>query len=162
MSVCTRHGLGLVRQGLRQNVSQQRLLWSTEHEVPNTGSVVRDILATERTFLAWARTGLGFVGAGSALATAYHRERQQQQQPSTPVLQASALLIANGGFLLAFATRRYWTVLKVLKNDRFPMNAASTLAAVCFTSVNTLAALAIVWKSEMESGDRKTESRSKL
>ena len=40
--------------------------------VPNSGSTARDHLANERTFLAWARTGLGFMGAGTGLFTAYH------------------------------------------------------------------------------------------
>ena len=51
----------------------RRFFWTNE-EIANEGSIARDILATERTFLAWARTGLGFVGAGSALAAAYHRQ----------------------------------------------------------------------------------------
>jgi uncharacterized membrane protein YidH (DUF202 family) len=34
----------------------------------NTGSVARDHLANERTFLSWTRTGLGFVALGVALA----------------------------------------------------------------------------------------------
>ena len=33
----------------------------------NTGSVARDHLASERTFLAWIRTGLGFVALGMAV-----------------------------------------------------------------------------------------------
>ncbi|KKY19470.1 hypothetical protein UCDDS831_g05440 [Diplodia seriata] len=33
----------------------------------NTGSVARDHLASERTFLAWLRTGLGFVALGIAI-----------------------------------------------------------------------------------------------
>ncbi|ORY31187.1 hypothetical protein BCR33DRAFT_724113 [Rhizoclosmatium globosum] len=37
--------------------------------LPNTGSTARDHLANERTFLAWSRTGLGFVGLGIALET---------------------------------------------------------------------------------------------
>jgi uncharacterized membrane protein YidH (DUF202 family) len=52
----------------------RRRFWSPPTLVENTGSIARDILATERTFLAWARTGLGFVGAGSALFAAYHRQ----------------------------------------------------------------------------------------
>ena len=35
--------------------------------VKNSGSVARDHLANERTFLAWARTGMGFVGLGVAM-----------------------------------------------------------------------------------------------
>lgn len=33
----------------------------------NTGSVARDHLASERTFLAWLRTGLGFIALGIAI-----------------------------------------------------------------------------------------------
>src|SRR6202162_2461792 len=35
--------------------------------IANTGSVARDHLANERTFLSWTRTGLGFVALGVAL-----------------------------------------------------------------------------------------------
>lgn len=130
-------------------------------DVPNTGSVARDILAAERTFLAWARTGLGFVGAGSALAAAYHRNEDHSRSDNTKmdfstsvarqVLPASALLIANGAFLLAFATRRYAAVLSALKRDMFPIDARGTLMAIVFTSVNTIASLAIVCSAESAS-----------
>lgn len=39
----------------------------TGPSVKNSGSVARDHLANERTFLAWARTGMGFVGLGVAM-----------------------------------------------------------------------------------------------
>ena len=41
---------------------------TVEHDVLNSGSTARDHLANERTFLAWARTGLGFVALGVGLA----------------------------------------------------------------------------------------------
>ncbi|KAJ3048470.1 hypothetical protein HK097_010506 [Rhizophlyctis rosea] len=40
--------------------------------LPNLDSTARDHLANERTFLAWARTGLGFVGLGVALEKFAH------------------------------------------------------------------------------------------
>lgn len=86
-----------------RGASSKRFYFS-EQLVENSGSIARDILATERTFLAWARTGLGFVGAGSALFAAYHRHETVIQEDVVP---ACALLVANGTFLLAFATRRY-------------------------------------------------------
>jgi hypothetical protein len=39
-----------------------------EPDVLNTGSTARDHLANERTFLAWARTGVGFVALGVGLS----------------------------------------------------------------------------------------------
>ena len=79
------------------------MLAKNDKVVANSGSIARDILAAERTFLAWSRTGLGFVGAGSAMFAAYHRyatsknaeERFYQQEHIYP---ASALLVSNGAF----------------------------------------------------------------
>ena len=44
--------------------------------VPNSGSTARDHLANERTFLAWARTGLTFVGLGVAIDSLLRVGRQ--------------------------------------------------------------------------------------
>jgi uncharacterized membrane protein YidH (DUF202 family) len=133
-----------------RQISSKRSFWSSlsssTEEIANTGSIARDILATERTFLAWSRTGLGFVGAGSALAAAYHREHAALA-PS--IMPASALLIGNGAYLLLFATRRYWLVIAALRRDKFPLHTVGTLFAVFVTSVNTVAALAIVARAEM-------------
>ena len=142
----------LVLHGLRRQrrLQVQRSFWS--EEVANEGSVARDILATERTFLAWARTGLGFVGAGSALAAAYHR---QDEELAPHIWPASALLIGNGAFLLLFATRRYYTVIEALRRNKFLINAYDTLVAVGFTALNTVASLAIVWRAEQSKASSK-------
>ena len=41
--------------------------WFQSQRLKNTGSLARDLLAGERTFLAWTRTGLGFIALGVAL-----------------------------------------------------------------------------------------------
>ena len=41
--------------------------WFRSERLKNTGSLARDLLAGERTFLAWTRTGLGFIALGVAL-----------------------------------------------------------------------------------------------
>ncbi|KAK8070894.1 hypothetical protein PG997_011097 [Apiospora hydei] len=67
----------------------------------NTGSVARDHLASERTFLAWMRTGLGFVALGIAVerfsqldledlvVVLRHGPHPQRQQPSSSVSSAT-------------------------------------------------------------------------
>ena len=51
------------------NPTMSRLLkLLSAQPISNTGSVARDHLANERTFLSWTRTGLGFVALGVALA----------------------------------------------------------------------------------------------
>ena len=72
---------------------QMFLFWFHHHRIP-----VR-LLAT---FLAWARVNLWFCGVGSALAAAYHRTETVHD---INVEKAASLLIANGAFLLLFATR---------------------------------------------------------
>jgi len=91
------------------------MLAKNDKVVANSGSIARDILlAAERTFLAWSRTGLGFVGAGSAMFAAYHRyatskndeERFYQQEHIYP---ASALLVSNGAFQSGYMSPYFLT-----------------------------------------------------
>lgn len=159
--------------------------------VPNTGSIARDVLAAERTFLAWSRTGLGFVGAGTALFTAFHQSDPWNEEATmntksdhsgdgkSPALEppratsskdhepnsasssnsirqhlhfyptlASALLVGNGAFLLAFATRRYLRTVTLMTrhmdNPLFPIDAKGTLTAVAVTASSTLVSLGLV------------------
>jgi uncharacterized membrane protein YidH (DUF202 family) len=133
----------------------RRRFWSPPTLVENTGSIARDILATERTFLAWARTGLGFVGAGSALFAAYHRQSDNiTEEVPINIVQASALLIANGGFLLVFATRRYLTVVSALKQGRFLVDTRGPLTAVLLTSISTVTSLGLALPAEVASNHR--------
>jgi uncharacterized membrane protein YidH (DUF202 family) len=123
--------------------------------VENTGSIARDILAAERTFLAWARTGLGFVGAGSALFAAYNRYSNTPDK----IVPACALLIANGGFLLIFSTKRYLMVVSALQKDKFLVDTRGTLAAVLVTSISTATSLGLALQAELTSETSKDEQK---
>ena len=139
----------------RRNVFQEA---AQQHVVENSGSIARDVLAAERTFLAWSRTGLGFVGAGSALFAAYHQnfstrddeisERTSQQKYYT--YPASALLVGNGAFLLTFATRRYLRTIHYLMRDKFPIDTRGTLMAIVVTASSTLSSLGLVLYGEYQ------------
>jgi len=86
---------------------------------------------------------------------AYHqRENSQTRQ----IFPASALLVANGTFLLAFATRRYLRIVKAIRADTFPIETRGTLIAVFGTAASTLASLSIVLNAELQSKKRKEES----
>ncbi|KAK8024048.1 hypothetical protein PG993_012114 [Apiospora rasikravindrae] len=74
----------------------------------NTGSVARDHLASERTFLAWMRTGLGFVALGIAverfsqldledLVVVLRHGPHPQRQPSSSPVSSSAPRQRNEG-----------------------------------------------------------------
>ncbi|OEU23195.1 hypothetical protein FRACYDRAFT_143745, partial [Fragilariopsis cylindrus CCMP1102] len=110
----------------------------------NKGSIARDILAAERTFLAWARTGLGFVGSAVALFATYHQHDEtisKQKQNN-----ACAILVLNGSFILGFATRRYVKLVSALKNNSsiLPIGSIEPLIAVAFTAIGTITSLFVV------------------
>ncbi|KAL2210136.1 hypothetical protein CC79DRAFT_482995 [Sarocladium strictum] len=102
----------------------------------NTGSVARDHLASERTYLAWTRTGLGFVALGIAverfsrfemmesargdrtLVTAKGKEESRQEQLSRRILVGTLMTLGTGSVI--YATRRYFTVLRRLEQGKFP------------------------------------------
>jgi uncharacterized membrane protein YidH (DUF202 family) len=145
------------------HLASRRRFWSPPTLVENAGSIARDILATERTFLAWARTGLGFVGAGSALFAASHRQSDSNEIPIN-IVPACALLIANGGFLLVFATRRYLTVVSALRQGRFLVDTRGPLTAVLLTGISTVTSLGLALHVEVEGNHRygmKKESEKK-
>ncbi|KAF8800058.1 hypothetical protein BYT27DRAFT_7118316 [Phlegmacium glaucopus] len=97
----------------------------------NTGSVARDHLASERTFLAYVRTSLGIASAGVALiqlftmsdlASKYSGiplpvENQRVQKFATP-LGLSALGMAM--IVLLIGVSRYFLVQHALPENKFP------------------------------------------
>lgn len=113
----------------------------------NTGSVARDHLASERTFLAWIRTGLGFVAFGLAIervsqldiedlvasvargpAAAGERTRRDQEAEDGEARKArekgdahvlAGPLTGLGVGSVLYGTVRYFTNLKALGRGQF-------------------------------------------
>lgn len=102
----------------------------------NTGSVARDLLASERTFLAWARSGLGFIALGVALekveAFAAISPHLLQLENSNTKLAAGAL-VASGSLCVAHGTQRYFSTMKMLQEGMFRPNVpgVTLMAATC-------------------------------
>ncbi|KAJ7476736.1 hypothetical protein FB451DRAFT_1132077 [Mycena latifolia] len=93
----------------------------------NCGTVARDHLASERTFLAYLRTSLTFASAGVALAglsTASHSRKTQGFATWTPldsyVRPLAVAYIFLGLFVLFVAgTSRYFTIQTLLTQGQF-------------------------------------------
>lgn len=102
----------------------------------NTGSVARDMLASERTFLAWARSGLGFIALGIALEKV---EAFAKISPHLLQLEgshnrvAAAVLVASGSLCVGHGTQRYFKSLQLLQQGLFQPNVVgvSLMAATC-------------------------------
>jgi uncharacterized membrane protein YidH (DUF202 family) len=103
--------------------------------IANTGSVARDHLANERTFLSWTRTGLGFVALGVALA------KLQALEALSPALThdhgdlklPSAALVGSGAGCLSYGTIRYFRSMTLLQRGLFRPNIAG-IGLVALTS----------------------------
>lgn len=118
-----------------------RFPWKTP-VYQNTGSTARDHLASERTFLAWIRTGLGFValgiaierfsqldlnqllrplrpppqdGQGAARERADDRDEPQKEQSQVIV----GTLMALGSGSIVYGTSRYFSNLRLLEKGLF-------------------------------------------
>ena len=103
--------------------------------LPNTGSVARDHLANERTFLSWTRSGLAFVALGVALA------KLDALEALSPALKhdhgdlklPSAVLVGSGAGCLSYGTTRYFVSMRLLQRGLFRPNVAG-IALVAITS----------------------------
>ncbi|KAH7342766.1 hypothetical protein BKA65DRAFT_351825, partial [Rhexocercosporidium sp. MPI-PUGE-AT-0058] len=121
------------------------LKYLTSAPISNTGSVARDHLANERTFLSWTRTGLGFVALGVALAKldaleALSPPLNLKLDPSSPSSQShndmkipSAALVGSGTGCLSYGTIRYFRSLKLLQKGLFRPNVGG-IGLVALTS----------------------------
>ena len=105
--------------------------------IANTGSVARDHLANERTFLAWTRTGLGFVALGVALERFNAMEALPTPLPQFEQEQtkrSAIFLVASGSSCVTYGTLRYFSNLRLLHKGLFRPNIAG-VALVMLTSI---------------------------
>lgn len=130
----------------------------------NTGSLARDLLASERTFLAWTRTGLSFIALGVAL------EKVEAFAAISPTLLhledsrtkiAAGILVASGSGCVAHGTHSYFRTMHLLQNGMFrPNTAGVTLAAVTSIAI-AVAGTALVLENE-DSKRRRKEAEGKV
>ena len=115
--------------------------------VPNKGSDARDHLANERTFLAWARTGMAFVGLG--VAADQMKRAQAGDRPFTAAMHMPGMLcVSTGGFFLGYATWRYFSVQSALRRGEFPINRGGVLVVVGASSLATMLGLTMLLAPE--------------
>ena len=127
--------------------------------LPNTGSLARDLLASERTFLSWCRTGLGFIALGVALEkveafAAISPTLLHLQDSRTKV--AAGILVASGSICVAHGTQRYFSTMKLLQEGKFRPNVGGVsfmaIASVGMALAGAFAVLENEQKQKREEG----------
>ncbi|KAI9649060.1 hypothetical protein NHQ30_001627 [Ciborinia camelliae] len=134
---------------------------SINKPLQNTGSVARDHLANERTFLSWTRTGLGFIALGVACA------KLDTLEALSPVLSrkdgpgpgekkdwglrsAAFALVGSGTGCLTYGTGRYFAVFQALKKGMFRPNMGGVMLVTLTSGLVAVGGAFVVGKEEME------------
>jgi uncharacterized membrane protein YidH (DUF202 family) len=127
--------------------------WLRTERLKNTGSLARDLLASERTFLAWTRTGLGFIALGVALekveAFAAISPTLLQLENSNTKL-AAGTLVGTGSLIVAHGTSRYFGVLKDLQEGYYRPNRMGIIGLASGSIAVAFAGTLLVLENEAE------------
>lgn len=129
----------------------------------NTGSLARDLLASERTFLAWTRTGLGFIALGVALEkveafaaispTLLHLENSRTKL-------AAGILVTSGSLCVAHGTQRYFSTMRELQKGVFRPNVVGIQLVAATSIAIAVAGTFMVWENgEEQRRKREAEER---
>ena len=111
-------------------------MFSHLRTLKNSGSTARDHLASERTFLAWLRTGLGFIALGIAVERFSQFEIVPPTSTTSSLPSASAQpdtsdqkdgesedlvlgLLAIGGGSIVYGTTRYFSNMRMLEKGLY-------------------------------------------
>ena len=128
----------------------------------NSGSTARDHLASERTFLAWLRTGLGFVALGIAVERFSQFElappppvqptdkcRSSDQKDKSQDLVLALLTIGSGS--IAYGTTRYFSNLRMLERGLYkPSFYGAGALSMAVIGLTGAAYREIVWSQHRE------------
>ena len=132
----------------------------------NTGSVARDHLASERTFLAWMRTGLGFIALGIAIERFQQLDLSAILPPKKPKSERQAhrfkdsseiligTLLGAGTGSITYGTVRYFSNMRLLDQGMF--KPAFHGAAILALGVTGLAATTF-WSTMVDVRERREQ-----
>ncbi|KAL1926743.1 hypothetical protein VTP01DRAFT_5389 [Rhizomucor pusillus] len=116
--------------------------YSSSLYLENTGSVARDHLANERTFLAWLRTSLSMISVGVGITQLFRLDRAVEHDPDlrTWGRPVGLMFILMAICFLMFAFIRYFHSQTAMTKGYFP----ASRGIVIFTTMSSLFALAVL------------------
>lgn len=107
-------------------------MFSRLRTLKNSGSTARDHLASERTFLAWLRTGLGFIALGIAVErfSQFELVPPSLSRPLPPDTSKTGNqkdrseklvlgLLATGSGSIVYGTTRYFSNMRMLEKGLY-------------------------------------------
>lgn len=142
MTAKDREPANVPREGDRMAQDEHETLNREEREQrTDQESRARTHLANERTFLAWLRTGIAFIGLG--LASAQFLERQVV--PGLPLIRSMATIMVVTGILMAIdGARRYVRHSKQIEAEAFKVTTRSAQVVAGLVALLGLMAIAFI------------------
>ncbi|KAF8251180.1 hypothetical protein K440DRAFT_100289 [Wilcoxina mikolae CBS 423.85] len=119
-------------------------------ELENKGSVARDHLALERTFLAWLRTSLAFASIGIAITQLFRlNSANAQSKPTAETLgrvgkPLGATFLAIAIVVLITGTNRYYESQAWLLQGKFPASRGSVFLLTIMSCALITASMVVV------------------
>ncbi|KAI9253471.1 hypothetical protein BDA99DRAFT_171786 [Phascolomyces articulosus] len=116
--------------------------FSASLSLENTGSVARDHLANERTFLAWIRTSLSTISVGVGITQLFRLEKELKL--AGKLLGIGFIFI--GMLFLVFAMIRFFHSQIAMTQGYFPATRGIVIVTVTATFTALLSLLAVVYR----------------
>lgn len=138
-------------------------MFSRLRTLKNTGSTARDHLASERTFLAWLRTGLGFIALGIAVERFSQFELVPSPPPPPPPHTNKSGdqknksenlvlgLLATGSGSIVYGTTRYFSNMRMLEKGLYkPSFYGAGALSAAVVGLTGAACWEILWGKQRE------------
>jgi putative membrane protein len=109
-------------------------------EVKSKESLIRDLLAAERTFLAWVRTALAIVSLGIAIVRLLEQHKLQ-----VVVKAMGAFFVFSGLVVFVYSWLRYQLMTKKMEDGVFTVDSVSSSLALIFGVVASIFAFILVF-----------------
>ncbi|KAL0491493.1 leuS [Acrasis kona] len=111
--------------------------------IKNTGATARDMLALERTNLAWCRTALSSIGVGLTIAKLVKSSNSGLSQPA--LTAAGSVFMMSSLVMFIYSFMRTLVVMKQARGGEFSIDLISPFGVFAFGGAVSILAMILIY-----------------